>query len=128
MWTGIGAVGTAVFGMVFLQESTQALKLVSIALVVAGELLMDEGFAALSHRSVAQRADLPLSATTYYFASLDQLVHDAVRGLAAGWLVQADDVVGCPGPWRTRSRWPTRSCGSSRSDPRTDRRSSRPPC
>lgn len=36
VWTGIGAVGTAVFGMVFLQESTQALKLVSIALVVAG--------------------------------------------------------------------------------------------
>lgn len=70
MWTSLGEVGTAVFGMVFLQESTQALKLVSIALVVAGELLMDEGF-----------------------ASLDQLVHDAVLGLAAGWLAQADDVV-----------------------------------
>ena len=36
VWTGIGAVGTAVFGMVFLAESTQVLKLVSIALVVAG--------------------------------------------------------------------------------------------
>ncbi|MBW3640133.1 MAG: multidrug efflux SMR transporter [Actinobacteria bacterium] len=36
VWTGIGAVGTAVFGMVFLGESTQTLKLVSIALVVAG--------------------------------------------------------------------------------------------
>lgn len=54
---------------------------------------MEEGFAALSHRSVARRADLPLSATTYYFASLDQLVHDVVRGLAAGWLVRAVDVV-----------------------------------
>lgn len=36
VWTGIGAVGTAVYGMVFLEESTQLLKLVSIILVVAG--------------------------------------------------------------------------------------------
>lgn len=36
VWTGIGAVGTAVYGMVFLDESTEALKLVSIALVIAG--------------------------------------------------------------------------------------------
>ena len=36
VWTGIGAVGTAVYGMVVLGESTEALKLVSIALVVAG--------------------------------------------------------------------------------------------
>ena len=36
VWTGIGAVGTAVAGMVFLEESTEVLKLVSIALVVAG--------------------------------------------------------------------------------------------
>lgn len=36
VWTGIGAVGTAVFGMVVLGESTQTLKLISIALVVAG--------------------------------------------------------------------------------------------
>ena len=36
VWTGIGAVGTAVVGMVALGESTSALKLGSIALVVAG--------------------------------------------------------------------------------------------
>ena len=36
VWTGLGAVGTAVYGMVFLEESTQIWKLVSIALVVAG--------------------------------------------------------------------------------------------
>ncbi len=36
VWTGIGAVGTAVYGMAVLGESTAALKLVSIALVVAG--------------------------------------------------------------------------------------------
>ncbi|MGN9809266.1 DMT family transporter [Micromonospora sp. BQ11] len=36
VWTGIGAVGTAVYGMAFLGESVQTLKLISIALVVAG--------------------------------------------------------------------------------------------
>lgn len=36
VWTGIGAAGTAVAGMVFLDESTDVLKLVSIVLVVAG--------------------------------------------------------------------------------------------
>lgn len=36
VWTGIGAAGTAVAGMLFLGEAVQALKLVSIVLVVAG--------------------------------------------------------------------------------------------
>lgn len=36
VWTGIGAAGTAVYGMVFLDESSSTLKLVSISLVIAG--------------------------------------------------------------------------------------------
>ncbi len=36
VWTGIGAAGTAVAGMVFLGESTEVLKLVSVVLIVAG--------------------------------------------------------------------------------------------
>lgn len=36
VWTGIGAAGTAVYGIVMLGESAQTLKLVSIVLVVAG--------------------------------------------------------------------------------------------
>ena len=36
VWTGIGAAGTAVVGMVVLGESSSTLKLVSIVLVVAG--------------------------------------------------------------------------------------------
>ena len=36
VWTGIGAAGTAVVGMLFLGESAAALKLLSIVLVVAG--------------------------------------------------------------------------------------------
>jgi quaternary ammonium compound-resistance protein SugE len=36
VWTGIGTVGTAVFGMVMLGEPAGALRLLSIALIVAG--------------------------------------------------------------------------------------------
>jgi quaternary ammonium compound-resistance protein SugE len=36
VWTGIGAAGTAVYGMLVLDESTEVLKLVSIGLVIAG--------------------------------------------------------------------------------------------
>jgi quaternary ammonium compound-resistance protein SugE len=36
VWTGIGAVGTAVVGIVFLGEPRDALRLASIALIVAG--------------------------------------------------------------------------------------------
>lgn len=35
-WTGIGAVGTAVVGILILNESASALKIVSISLVVVG--------------------------------------------------------------------------------------------
>src|SRR3712207_351188 len=36
VWTGIGAAGTAIAGMLFLSESTEILKLISIVLIVAG--------------------------------------------------------------------------------------------
>lgn len=36
VWTGIGAAGTVVFGMMFLGEDTSTAKLVSVALIVAG--------------------------------------------------------------------------------------------
>jgi quaternary ammonium compound-resistance protein SugE len=36
VWTGIGAAGTAIAGMVFLGESTEVLKVVSVVLIVAG--------------------------------------------------------------------------------------------
>jgi TetR/AcrR family transcriptional regulator, regulator of biofilm formation and stress response len=40
----------------------------------AVELLTAGGFAAVSHRAVADRAELPLAATTYYFRSRDDLI------------------------------------------------------
>ncbi|GAB5491145.1 MAG: quaternary ammonium compound efflux SMR transporter SugE [Phototrophicaceae bacterium] len=36
VWTGIGAIGTAIFGMVWLGESRDILKLFSILLIVIG--------------------------------------------------------------------------------------------
>lgn len=36
VWTGIGAVGTAILGMIIFGESREAFRLLSIALIVAG--------------------------------------------------------------------------------------------
>jgi quaternary ammonium compound-resistance protein SugE len=36
VWTGIGASGTAIAGMIFLGDAVSALKLVSIGLILAG--------------------------------------------------------------------------------------------
>jgi len=36
VWTGIGAVGTAILGMILFGESREALRLASIGLIVAG--------------------------------------------------------------------------------------------
>ncbi|WP_019818890.1 TetR/AcrR family transcriptional regulator [Saccharomonospora saliphila] len=45
----------------------------------AAELLVEGGFDAVRHRAVAERAGLPLASTTYYFDSLDDLVHAAIE-------------------------------------------------
>jgi len=36
VWTGIGAAGTAVVGMLFLGDAIETIKLVSIGLIIAG--------------------------------------------------------------------------------------------
>ncbi|MFI9581456.1 DMT family transporter [Streptomyces sp. NPDC052236] len=36
VWTGIGAAGTAIYGMVFLDDLVSALKIISITLVIIG--------------------------------------------------------------------------------------------
>ena|SRR5882724_1465633 len=36
VWTGIGAAGTVVYGMLFLDEGTAVAKIVSVSLIVAG--------------------------------------------------------------------------------------------
>lgn len=48
-------------------------------IVAAAELLLEGGLESVRHRAVAQRAGLPLAATTYYFSSLEELVVSAVE-------------------------------------------------
>ncbi|WP_162795598.1 TetR/AcrR family transcriptional regulator [Nonomuraea lactucae] len=57
----------------------------------AVELLTEGGFAAVTHRAVAQRAGLPLAATTYYFASRDQLLAEAFAQLVEAELATTRD-------------------------------------
>src|SRR5688500_5437435 len=48
----------------------------------AVDLIAREGLAAVSHRTVAREAGVPLGATTYYFASKTELLRDALEVLA----------------------------------------------
>ena len=50
----------------------------------AADLLCEGGFQAVSHRTVADRAGLPLASTTYYFSSLEELIETAVEYLGRG--------------------------------------------
>src|SRR3954468_9165488 len=45
-------------------------------------LIAREGLAAVSHRTVAKAAGVPLGATTYYFASKTELLREALEVLA----------------------------------------------
>ncbi|MFW0789178.1 TetR/AcrR family transcriptional regulator [Gordonia sp. CPCC 205333] len=49
----------------------------------AAELLMAGGVDAVRHRAVADRAELPLASTTYYFGSLDDLLAAAVSHVSS---------------------------------------------
>jgi len=40
IWTGIGTVGTAIFGMLMLGEPTGALRLLAIALIISGIVML----------------------------------------------------------------------------------------
>jgi len=41
VWTGIGAAGTVVYGMLFLDESVSTLKITAVALIVAGVMALN---------------------------------------------------------------------------------------
>ncbi len=58
-------------------------------IVAAAGLLAEGGFDAVRHRAVAERAGLPLASTTYYFASLDELVEAAVEYASKTELTEA---------------------------------------
>ncbi|MEZ0070943.1 TetR/AcrR family transcriptional regulator [Planotetraspora sp. GP83] len=59
------------------RRQERALRRRGALLDAAVALLAEGGFAAVTHRAVAQRAGIPLAATTYYFSSRDELVAQA---------------------------------------------------
>ena len=48
-------------------------------LAAAAELAAEVGAGAVTHRAVAARAGVPLSTTSYFFSSIDELVTEALR-------------------------------------------------
>ncbi|MBI9113955.1 TetR/AcrR family transcriptional regulator [Sanguibacter suaedae] len=65
----------------------------------AADLVLELGPGALTHRTIATRAGVPLASTTYYFSSLDDLVAEAGALLAARWSAHAVTVAtGVEGP------------------------------
>ena len=63
-------------------------------------LIMREGLGAVSHRTIAREAGVPLGATTYYFASKTELLRDALDVLVDDEIAllqeAADRVQGTP--------------------------------
>ncbi len=53
-------------------------------LAAAAELAAEVGAGAVTHRAVAARAGVPLSTTSYFFSSIDELVTEALRVGATG--------------------------------------------
>lgn len=58
------------------QRSTDRRKVIVSACL---DLLLEVGAESLTHRMIAERADVPLGSTTYYFSSLDELVQEALH-------------------------------------------------
>jgi DNA-binding transcriptional regulator YbjK len=61
-------------------------------LKAAAELSAELGAGAVTHRAVAARAGVPLSTTSYFFSSIDELVTEALRTSAHGHVDELDDV------------------------------------
>ena len=58
----------------------------------AAAIIRESGPSAISHRSVAKRAGCSLSATTYYFDGLEDLLHQAGLVNIRLWASRAEDV------------------------------------
>src|SRR6476620_7597038 len=60
-------------------------------LEAAAELAAELGAGAVTHRAVAARAGVPLSTTSYFFSSIDELVTEALRPSAPARVADFDD-------------------------------------
>ena len=58
----------------------------------AAAILRESGPTSVTHRAVARRANSSLSATTYYFEGISDLLHQAARANMARWAARAERV------------------------------------
>lgn len=58
----------------------------------AADIIREEGPGAVTHRAVAARAECSLSATTYYFSGLDELLAEAGKVNIKRWAERAEAV------------------------------------
>lgn len=58
----------------------------------AARLVLADGPAGVTHRRVAEAADVPLAATTYYFSGRDDLLAAAGERIVDSWVVAAERV------------------------------------
>ena len=73
-------------------------------LAAAIELFAEGGSRAVTHRAVARRAGLPPATTTYYFASIDELLHEALAEHIVRWRADLDALSGLSGTGRPTLR------------------------
>lgn len=67
-------------------------------LTAAISLFAEGGARAVTHRAVARRAGLPPATTTYYFASIDDLLREALREHIAHWRATLASLAGLETP------------------------------
>lgn len=56
------------------------------------EIVAENGIGGATHRAIAKRADVPLSTTSYFFASIDEMVTEALRGVVERSVERLDAV------------------------------------
>lgn len=65
----------------------------ALILDAAVEVIADRGLEGVTHRAIAAAANVPLSTTSYFFSSLDELIGAAVTRIADGILRAAESLV-----------------------------------
>ncbi|SED58521.1 TetR/AcrR family transcriptional regulator [Ruania alba] len=73
-------------------------------ITAAADLLLERGPGTCTHREVAARAGCSLSATTYYFSSLEELLGAAGERIVRGWADHAERVAAELDPRASRSQ------------------------
>ncbi len=58
----------------------------------AVQIIATRGLGAVTHRAVAREAKVPLAATTYYFASKDEILKEALESLSAAEVERLETV------------------------------------